>query len=125
MEIFKTDHTVPSCGYVVRKNKSALLITADTYSLDNMIEMVQKDPDITAIVVECSFPSSMESLARESKHLTPQLLFEKIKVLENRKLHLYINHIKPLYKEIICSEITALQGPWETTILDDGDKISF
>lgn len=125
IEAFATDHTVPSCGYVVKENADAVLITADTYSLESVLEQVENRHDINALVIECSFPSSMEALATESKHLTPRLLFDQLRPLEGRGLKLYINHIKPLYEERIRGEIAKLQGAWETVILADGDKILF
>ncbi len=122
---FKTDHTVPSCGYVVKKNETSVLITADTYDLSTMLEVLKEDDSITSMVVECSFPSSMEVLAKESKHLTPQLLFERIKSVEGREITLYINHIKPLFEKTIIDEIAQLQGIWKSNVLKDGDKITF
>lgn len=125
IEAFETDHTVPSCGYIVKNRGSAVLITADTYSLDKVVELVDRNEEIKTLVIECSFPSSMEKLAAESKHLTPELLFEKLKPLEKRGLALCINHIKPLYETVIKEEIGRMQGSWQSVILKDGDKISF
>lgn len=88
---FATDHTVTSCGYIYKKNTKAVMITADTYSLDNVIKKLHEDREIKTLVVECSFPSRMKELARESKHLTPQLLFEKLKKLNRDDITLYIN----------------------------------
>ncbi len=125
IEAFATDHTVPSCGYVVKKKSSAVIITADTYDLGSMIKTVKERDDITAMVIECSFPSAMRALAIESKHLTPELLFEKINGLDIDELILYINHIKPLYEAVIVREIIEEQGRWNCTVLKDGDKILF
>ena len=125
IEAFETDHTVASCGYMVTKDQRSLIITADTYSLETMMELVVKTETVTALVVECSFPSGMRSLAKESKHLTPELLFITLKALEKSGLKLYINHIKPLYREIISSEIELYKGAWEVEILKDGEKIHF
>lgn len=125
IEAFQTDHTVASCGYMVTKGESSLIITADTYSLESVIDLVAKTETVTALVVECSFPSGMRTLAKESKHLTPEILFIALKPLEKSGLKLYVNHIKPLYKEIISSEIELYKGAWEVEILKDGDKIHF
>jgi len=122
---FETDHTVPSCGYVVKKNSSSVLITADTYDLSCVESLVNSDPSITTLVIECSFPSEMEKLAVISKHLTPKLLFTGVKNMENMDLKLKINHIKPLYEKIIIEEISQEQGVWEVEILKDGKKIHF
>ena len=125
IEAFKTDHTVPSCGYIYKRNKTSLIITADTYSLDNLIERVDNDNSIKAMVIECSFPSSMKKLAIESKHLTPELLFDKINKLKRDDIILYINHIKPLFLDKITKEIAEYKGKWEPIILKDEDILNF
>jgi len=125
IEAFKTDHTIPSCGYIVKKRDSAILITADTFSLDNVIEILNSRLDISTMVLECSFPSDMQELAKESKHLTPKLLFEMITKIKRDDLELCINHIKPLFLSKIVEDIKKEKGKWEPKILKDGDIIKF
>ena len=122
---FETDHTVASCGYIYTKDEQAVLITADTYSLESMIDEVEKNKTITSIVVECSFPSNMKELAIESKHLTPELLFTKLEKLKRDNIKLYINHIKPSFLKEIMKEIDELRGKWEPIILKDDNFINF
>jgi HD-GYP domain-containing protein (c-di-GMP phosphodiesterase class II)/ribonuclease BN (tRNA processing enzyme) len=125
IEAFKTDHTVPSCGYIFKKEGDSVLITADTYSLKNVTEIINSRKDINAIVVECSFPSTMPVLAKESKHLTPDLLFKCIENIKKDNLRLYINHIKPSFLEKIAKEIYEYKGKFEPIILKDEDFINF
>lgn len=125
IEAFSTDHTVSSCGYIVSKEKSAMLITADTYGLESAIACVLNKKNIRTLVIECSFPSAYTVLAKASKHLTPALLFERLKSLEKKDLKLYINHLKPSYVEKINEEIQAMKGDWDVTILKDGDTIDY
>jgi len=125
IKAFSTDHTVPSCGYVYTKQESAVLITADTYSLDSMIEEIEKNLKITSIVVECSFPNELKDLAFDSKHLTPKLLFKQLENLKRDNLKLYINHIKPSYFKKIFDEIAIYKGEWEPIILKDGFLVNF
>ncbi|MDQ7067576.1 MAG: MBL fold metallo-hydrolase [Sulfurimonas sp.] len=122
---FKTDHTVASCGYVYTKKGASVLITADTYSLDTAIKEVDLDEKISSIVVECSFPSEMRELAINSKHLTPQLLFEKLKAMKRENIAVYIHHIKPAFFKRISDEIEEYKGEWETIILKDGFFVNF
>lgn len=124
IEAMETTHTVPSCGYIVRKNTSAVLITADTYKNPLLCEAIKKYPEITALVLECSFPSSMGELALESLHLTPALAEEEISCL-NRELKLYFNHLKPTFIEQIKKEIYSTSVLKNAIILDDGDTIYF
>ncbi|MCK9492495.1 MAG: HD domain-containing protein [Sulfurimonas sp.] len=122
---FKTDHTVPSCGYIFTRDKNSVLITADTYSLENVIKIIESEKNINAIVIECSFPSSMPKLAKESKHLTPTLLFESIQKIKREDIRLYINHIKPSYIDKIVKEIKEYKGKMTPIILKDEDFINF
>lgn len=123
LEPIATDHTVPSCGYIIRKGKEKVLLTADTLNLENIITRLNNDNSISTLVVECSFPSSMHHLAIQSKHLTPKLLFESLRTLEQKEMTIYINHIKPEYELEIKQEIEVLKGAWHVVILKDGDVI--
>jgi len=125
IEAFLGDHSVPSVGYIVREGASALILSADTHALEHIVTCVENDNTISALVLECSFPIRMAELAKMSKHLTAAYLFEGIKVLEKRGLTLYINHIKPVYSDVIKEEIASLQGTWNVVILEDGDTIAF
>jgi ribonuclease BN (tRNA processing enzyme) len=124
IEAMATVHTVPSCGYIVRKNSSAVLITADTYKNPLLHETINKYPEISALVLECTFPSGMDSLAQESLHLTPLLAEEEIKGIQ-RELKLYFNHLKPGFIDMIKAEIKASDLLKNGHILDDGDTIYF
>lgn len=125
IKAFLTDHTVASCGYIYYKESSAVLITADTFSLDTMKEELENENQIKTIVVECSFPNELKDLAIESKHLTPELLFKQLETLEKEDLSLYINHIKPSFLKKISDQIAKIQGDWEPKILKDGEFINF
>lgn len=122
---FQTDHTVASCGYIYTKDENSVLITADTYSLKTMLHEIETDLSIKSIVVECSFPSNLQNLAKESKHLTPKILFEMLKSLKRDDISLYINHIKPSYLKDIMSEIEQYRGKWMPKVLKDGDFVKF
>ncbi len=122
---FKTDHTVPSCGYVYRKYNSAILITSDTYDLDIAIDILNSDMSIKSAIIECSFSSEMEKLAFESKHLTPKLLSKKIQRLKRDDIELYINHLKPLCVEKIKEEIEQYCAKLGAKIVKDKEIINF
>ena len=122
---YDTDHTVPSCGYVITKKDSAVIVTSDTYDLQRTFDLIEKNTNIKALVVECSFPSRMENLAHDSKHLTPKILFEKLQGLKREDIKFYINHIKPLFLEEMTREIELFKGDFDVKILKDGEKIYF
>jgi ribonuclease BN (tRNA processing enzyme) len=93
--------------------------------LDNAIEIVNNDSSIKSMVVECSFPSDMQRLAQDSKHLTAKLLSKELKKLKRDDLQLYINHIKPMYLEEIKGEIGKYCARWKPIIVKDGEIIKF
>jgi HD-GYP domain-containing protein (c-di-GMP phosphodiesterase class II)/ribonuclease BN (tRNA processing enzyme) len=121
----KTDHTVESCGYIYTKENKSVLITEDTYSLENHIRELNNNKNITAVAIECSFPNEMQELAIISKHLTPKLLFKQLEALDREDITLYINHMKPSYLNKIVDEIEEYRGKWEPILLKDGDLINF
>ena len=125
IKAFKTDHTVPSCGYIYTINETAILISADTHSLDTVIDEVDNNKNIKAMVLECSFPSNMTKLAKDSKHLTPKLLFSKLEKLKREDIELYVNHIKPSFLNKIKKEIEEYSGKWGSKVLKDGEIINF
>ena len=121
----KSDHTVESCGFIYTCGFDAVLITQDTFSLENIIDEINHNSSIKAVAIECSFTNEMKELAIASKHLTPELLFSQLKHLKRDDIKLYINHIKPSYFTKICDEIEEEKGKWEPIILKDGDYINF
>ena len=125
LSAFATDHTVPSCGYIYKEKNKSILISADTYSLDNVIKNVDTNKTISAMILECSFPSNMEKLAKDSKHLTAKILFEKLKKLKRDDVELYINHIKPSFIHTISSEIKEYMGSFDAKIVKDEEILQF
>ncbi|QOP44995.1 MBL fold metallo-hydrolase [Sulfurimonas paralvinellae] len=122
---FLTDHTVASCGYVYTIDNASVMITADTYSLDNVKNILETNPDIKSVIIECSFSNNMKTLALESKHLTSELLFAQLNSFKRDDFSLYINHIKPTYRQKIVEEIEAFRGKWKPIILKDEDFVYF
>ena len=110
------NHTVPAVGYLVRHGGATLLYSGDTGPTEQLWHHAN---GIDVLIVEVSFPDSMEALALLTKHLTSSLLkveLAKIAVLPKRIL---ITHPKPQYVETIRSEIEAL-GMKEIELLHDG-----
>ena len=124
IEPFQTNHTVPSCGYIVTKEEKSLAITADTFKSDSIWEMVNTREDIVGLLIECSFPSSLESLAIESKHLTPKLLGEEVEKLQ-RDVKIYLKHLKKSGEEIIHKELLEIPRLKNAQIIHDNQKIFF
>lgn len=114
---FKTDHTDGSCGYVIEKNGSGILFTADTYKCPRIWELLDENPHIHTLVIEVSFPSSFDKLAHDSKHLTPALLKNELKQCKRNDFSLYAMHLKTLFSPTIIHELHTLK------LLKNGGKV--
>ncbi len=126
IKAIKNNHTVSSNGYVIEKTNSAILFTSDTYCCDDIWDEVNNNLLIKAVIIDVSFPSRLDQLAYDSKHLTPALLKEELKKLKRDDVTIHVNHIKPTYKTDVITEVIKanllLNGG---TILEAQDVIEF
>jgi HD-GYP domain-containing protein (c-di-GMP phosphodiesterase class II) len=109
------NHTIPTCGYVVKKENISMIYASDTYTCDSLWQEVNYDKSINSVVVDVSFPSEMDKLAKQSKHLTPMLLKDELKKLKRDDVSIYVTHIKPNYKNLVSKELNILK-----VLLNDG-----
>ncbi len=103
-----SNHTVTCCGYKVKKGSSAILFTADTYKNDKTWELVNGDKEIKSVIIDVSFPSSLDSIAKTSCHLTPNLLEQELKKLTRDDVEIFVTHLKPNYKDEIIKELVNI-----------------
>ncbi|MCC7136907.1 MAG: 3',5'-cyclic-nucleotide phosphodiesterase [Planctomycetes bacterium] len=114
-------HAVPSQAYLLRKGRSSLLVCGDTYSTDRLWEIADATPDLRGILIECSFPSRYDGLARASLHLTPRLLSHELEKL-HADVPVLVTHIKPEDRAEVVAELEALRER-RLRILRDGDVL--
>jgi ribonuclease BN (tRNA processing enzyme) len=101
----KTNHTSGSCGYVVsREDCDSIFITADTYLSEDVVNEARRNKYIKNIIIDVSFPSRLDKLAFDSKHLTPRLLKEIVESIGRDDICFYLNHMKPNYEAEIKEE---------------------
>jgi ribonuclease BN (tRNA processing enzyme) len=117
------NHTVATVGFIVSKDNSSIYYSGDTYTNKNMWDEINSNLSIKALIIDISFPSRLDQLAKDSKHLTPKLLASELKYLK-RDIKIYINHMKPSFEKEIrheLKEIECLQNRYK--ILKDNDEI--
>ncbi len=125
LKVIKNNHMLGSCGFVITKNDYATLFTSDTYKCPEIWEEINNNQKIKSVIVDVSFPSRFEKLAFDSKHLTPQLLFEELKQLKRNDITVFINHLKPLYITDIKEEVRKLNLLWNSgSVLKDSDMLN-
>ena len=120
----EANHTVDACGFLLKKNAVGCLISGDTYLNPKLAELVNQDPSIESLLIDVSFPSYLDELAKETKHLTPTLLTELVSDF-NRSITLYPYHLKPAYKADILVELQQLSLPEQQLdqALSSGDTL--
>ncbi len=103
---FKANHVNGSFGFIIdKKDSNSYMISGDTYENDLIWDILNNNPKIKSLIIECSFPSRMETLAFRSKHLTPKLLNNQMKRLKRDDINVFIYHIKSLYYKEMEEEI--------------------
>ena len=117
------NHTVPTTGFIVQDHTSAFLYSGDTFSTDELWQVAQRNPLLTTAFIECSYPDSMDDLARLSKHLTPTLLAREITKLNRPDVAIYAYHLKPAYKDQIMRELGELHIP-DLKICEEGQTLT-
>lgn len=116
IQAIPVNHTVPAVGYRVCHGSTTLVYTGDTGPTD---EIWQYASGADALIVEVSFPNSMEPLALLTKHLTSELLRAELDKIAELPQRILITHPKPQYYDIIRSEIECL-GLKGMELLHDG-----
>jgi ribonuclease BN (tRNA processing enzyme) len=105
---YKVNHTVPAAGYIIKDGKgSSLLYTGDTGPTN---EIWKASDRVNVVIVEVSFPDSMEELALKTGHLTSRLLMGELEKIKDMPDRIYITHPKPQYIKQIRSEIKKMRN---------------
>jgi ribonuclease BN (tRNA processing enzyme) len=116
------DHTVPTVGYLVEDSSSAILYSGDTFMTDELWDVAKGHRLLRAVFLECSYPNQLEHLALFSKHLTPRLFGKELAKLSRSDVKVYAYHLKPIYKDQICKELTQLKIP-NVSVLEEEQTV--
>jgi cAMP phosphodiesterase len=119
------NHPVPAVGFLVSDGASSFLYTADTGPNEGIWKEAAKARNLKGIIVDTSFPNSLEGIANASGHFTPgQLAADLTKAEVGRDVPIYIYHIKPVHKKKVISELRSL-GRKNVKILQEGKTYQF
>jgi ribonuclease BN (tRNA processing enzyme) len=110
-------HTVPTVGFIVHDDASALVFSGDTGPTDEIWEIARDLGHVRAIIVETSFPNRLGRLAECSGHLTPALLARELDKMSPCPVWVY--HIKPAFSDETVDELARLDG--RVRVLSDGE----
>ena len=119
------NHVVPTCGYIIEHDGSAMMLSGDTYTHDGIAEMLNANRNISVLLLEVSFPSRLHAIAEESKHLTPALVAEILSAVERDDLKVCFYHMKPSFLGDIKKELGELLQGIDYQVLDDYEVIEY
>lgn len=104
------NHPVVCTGLIVEDGETTLAFTSDTYKTDRFWEFANRAPNVRAIFVDVSFPSTEEPLAERSGHLTPRSLCEELEKVTHEPM-VYAVHIKPFFRSAVVDELAGIGHP--------------
>lgn len=101
-------HVVPTVGYLITEGRSTVAYIPDTGPTEEIWKLAAARPNLSAIIIETTFPDEMDWLARQSAHLTPAMLNTELAKL-GRNVPTYIMHLKARYREPVRNQLAALK----------------
>lgn len=110
VEVLPAVHTVPACGFAVRRAEGGAhwVFSGDTERNAPFWERVNA-LDVAMLVIETAFSSREHALAERSQHLSPAVLADELMHIGPGKQYpIYITHTKPAETDEIMSQIEAL-----------------
>lgn len=116
-------HTVPTHGFLIEQNGSAVLWSSDTGPTQRFWEIANRTPNLRAVCIDTSFDNSLQPIADVSLHLTPQTLHAELRKLE-RKVPILLHHLKPPCVDKIHEEVRKLRIP-DLEFLEQGKEYNF
>jgi cAMP phosphodiesterase len=101
-------HPVESCGFVIRKNGVALGISGDTGPTDRLWQVLNRVPELKALLLETSFPDELQDLADLSGHLTPRTLRMELAKFQRNGANVMLYHLKPAFVAELKRQVADL-----------------
>ncbi len=117
-------HGVPACGYRLERGGVAVCFSGDSADCPSFWSRAATDDALSAVIVECSYPSHMTELADLSRHLHAGLLAERLAVLRDQ-VSAVIVHRKPGLEEDIALELLAALPGLDLRLPSPGDRYRF
>ena len=120
---FAVDHLVPTYGYLIEHEGSAVVWSSDTGPTIRLWEIANRNSQLKAVFLDTSFDNSMQEIADLSLHLTPQTMKDEVRKLES-EVPILLHHLKPPCVERVVAEVKALRDP-QLSFLEQGKVYNF
>jgi ribonuclease BN (tRNA processing enzyme) len=118
----RVSHTVPSLGYIFRRGRAAAAVLGDTGYRPEVFRLLAGIEGLQFLLIEASYPSRLDDLARLSRHLTPALLERGLSVIHaaHPRIRVLVNHLKPPWAEEVARELEGIVP--RVTVARDGGR---
>jgi ribonuclease BN (tRNA processing enzyme) len=117
------DHLIPTHGFLIEQNGSAVIWSSDTGPTSRLWEIANRTPNLRAICIDTSFDNALQPIADVSYHLTPQTLQAELRKLQ-KKVPILLHHLKPPCVDRIREEVRKIRNP-DLEFLEQGKEYSF
>jgi ribonuclease BN (tRNA processing enzyme) len=117
-------HPVESVGFIISDGRTTIGISGDTGPTEAFWKAVNACLRLSALLVELSFPNSLQWLADVSGHLTPQTLRGELEKLERDGFPVLLYHYKPAHLAELRREVAGLRLR-NVRVLRQGDEFEF
>jgi ribonuclease BN (tRNA processing enzyme) len=101
-------HPVESCGFVISDGASTLAMSGDTGPTDRLWQVLNRTPNLKALLLETSFPNELQKLADVSGHLTPRTLRGELAKFNRNGASVLLYHLKPAFLQRLAEELRDL-----------------
>lgn len=101
-------HPVESCGYVISDGAVSMAISGDTGPTEKFWKVLNQTENLKLVLIECSFPNSLQPLADISGHFTPQTLEKELEKFDRRGAEVLLYHLKPAFVSQLVKEVKHL-----------------
>jgi ribonuclease BN (tRNA processing enzyme) len=103
----KVDHTVPTAGYIVKKEGTGFAFSGDTGPTQALWERVSREDEVSSLFLDTTYPDRMEEQAIKTGHLTPETARREIDKIGRNGLKVYLFHFMPQYLKEIADELNT------------------
>ena len=118
----RVNHVVPSTAFLIEDDKKTLLHVGDTGPTERVWQVARRTRNLCAVVLEASFPNSLQGQADVSRHLTPRTLAQEIEKLGRPSVPILVTHLKPQFRSEIVRDLGKIRGH-RLRILKEGDSL--
>ena len=117
-------HGIPACGYLVEKDGQSIAFSGDTEDCPLFWQSVSQNRSIQAVIIECSYPSTMSEMAKISMHMDVPTVASRVNELP-KDISVVIVHRKPGWESVIEEELRERLPNRELVFPEPGDVLIF